>query len=531
MSQQSYFYEEVWDLRDELGTHRLPAGETSTVVVALGERPHLLAHRLVHAIPYARYHDGTLDADLEIRLAQQLRKASKGLPRLHVCVVAGAITDEIAALWALRRIAATIERFLDEEFAAEAAQMSALGDETFYVSLVTTRAFVHPTDRSAPNPSHAALAGARRVLVSEQSRLRWRLVDIDPDTTIADLTAELSVPGAFGPDNADEVLLRHDLRWTPVITPTLPKRLEAMAKAQPVIRRDLVIDPEGTYLITGGYCGFGLATGRWLARRGARRLVLAGRSGATTEFARAQIARWHGAGIEVIKETVDVADAAAVAALVNRSHRTNHPLRGIFHAASMVADQRRDDRELDILRRVYESRAGGARALWSAIKAAGIQLDQFVFCSSGAAMLGFSEQYAYAAANMAVQSIAETIVRQGHPATCLGWGHMFGAKLLEAADSESIDMDEGAIYLEEALRLGVTQAAIMPVNWSKLNDAIGQFKYLLRSAALVASAEAKSALNRVRAALAALDESKRAEVLACLLAETDNQLRSNRSSK
>lgn len=505
-----HFYEEVWDLLDALDNRLSPGDQTSTLVVSLGDGPHQLAHRLVDVIPHARYYDSTAEAELEAVLAQRLRESSKALPRLHVCVVAGAITNEIAALWALKRIATTIERFLDEEFAEEGAQLCEFGDETFYVSLVTNRAFIHPTDTSAPNSSHAALVGARRVLVCEQSRLRWRLVDIDPDTGIADLTAELSVPGAFCQENADEVLLRHDHRWTPVITRTLPRRSEEMTKQQAGTWRDVVIDPEGSYLITGGYHGLAVATGRWLVRRGARRLVLASRSGATTDFARSQIALWRRAGIDVIEETVNVTDVAAVAALVNRSHGTTRPLRGIFHTTRLVAEQNVVDLELDTLRRVYESSVDVARALWSAINSAGIQLDQFVFYSSGGSMLGISGQYAYTAANLAVQSLAEAIGRQGQPAACIGWGHVLA----------SIGMDDDAICLEETLRSGVTQAAITPVDWSKLNNEFGHFKHVLRSAALVeAAAQEDSAGVRMRAALLALDKVTRVEVVAYMLAE------------
>jgi NAD(P)-dependent dehydrogenase (short-subunit alcohol dehydrogenase family) len=294
---------------------------------------------------------------------------------------------------------------------------------------------------------------------------------------------------------------------------------------------DVTIDPEGTYLITGGYGGLGLATGRWLVRRGARHLVLAGRSGATTGFARKHLARWRASGIEVTDEAVDVSDAGAVAALVTRSHTNEHPLRGIFHAAGAVADQMVSDLELDVLKRVYEAKVQGARALWSAVTAAEIRLDQFVFYSSGGSMLGLFGQYNYTAANLALQSLTETIVRHGQPAICIGWGHMSGtgggmaadettAKYLDTVGFDSIDMDDGPIYLEEALRLGITQAAIIPINWSKLSSASGHLRHVLRTSALIsAAAEANSDEERLRAALVALDDTKRAEVVAYMLAE------------
>ncbi|WP_280303092.1 hypothetical protein, partial [Nocardia abscessus] len=44
-------------------------------------------------------------------------------------------------------------------------------------------------------------------LLNEQPRLRWRLVDVEPDTSETDLLTELAVPGAFSADGTDEVFL------------------------------------------------------------------------------------------------------------------------------------------------------------------------------------------------------------------------------------------------------------------------------------------------------------------------------------
>lgn len=94
------------------------------------------------------------------------------------------------------------------------------------------------------------------------------------------------------------------------------------------------------------------------------------------------------------------------------------------------------------------------------------------------------------------------------------------AKYLGTLGFDSIDMDDGPVYLQEALRLGVTQAAIMPINWSKLSGAAGHLPHVLRTSALICdAAEASSDEERLRAALVALDDGKRAEVVAYMLAE------------
>lgn len=869
------FYEEVWELCDELDTAALPPAEqTATLVVALGDRPSGRARQLFEALPHATLYHCIDAAELETDLVRLLAQVAQTLPRLHLCVVAGDWADDSAALWLLKQIAIAAELFVRSKGSDPVEGMEALGDDTFYATLVTEQAFSHPGDGFAPNVSHAGLAGARRSLVAEQPRLRWRSIDVGPDTGLGELVSELAVPGAFSEENTDEIILRHGSRWAVVVARTLPRRLETMAlpkhladpdanyavdiprsriladvgwrrcprpapgagqvelqiqvvglnykdavkvvgllgekelegthfgtelgmegvgvvtrigpgvesvqigdvvttaskrmlvryqvadaalciklprsadgrlrpefctsmtafitaecallelarlkpgetvlihgaaggvgqaaiqiaklcgadvigtastnerrsfalasgadyvidsrslnfvddvreltngrgadviissapgeilrhnfealaefgrivevgkadiyanstldmsvfdknlsyfqidmdrymawdsaacikleaeiydkfvdgtyqplpvdvfdsadlarACEEVFRssrtsrvavrldadtpvkpswRDVVTDADGTYLITGGHGGFGLATGRWLVRRGARHLTLASRSGATTALARKQIARWRTAGIDVVEESVDMTNAAAVAALVDRCNAGDHPLRGIFHAAGAIADQRIADMDLADLKRVYDVKVGGGRALWSAVNAAGISLDQFVFYSSSGAMLGLLGQYSYAAANVAVQALTESIAHQGQPAICIGWGHMSGAgggmatdenlaRHMVACGVDPIDMDDGPIYLEEALRLGVRQAAIISINWSQLDTVFGHFRKLLRTSAVIAAAaESHSAQDRLRASLSALDEAERGAVVAYMLAE------------
>ncbi|MEU4311768.1 SDR family NAD(P)-dependent oxidoreductase [Nocardia sp. NPDC024068] len=294
---------------------------------------------------------------------------------------------------------------------------------------------------------------------------------------------------------------------------------------------ELGIDPDGTYLITGGFGGFGMATGTWLVSKGARRLVLLGRSGASTPAARQQLAAWRAAEVTVIEERADIADAAALTAVVGRAHDPRHPLRGVFHAAGAVADNRVEHMDAEQLSRVYRSKVHGARVLHDAVTGAGAELDMFVLYSSGGSMFGIFGQYNYTAANLAVEALAEQWSRAGERVLCVGWGHMSGAaggmaaddkvaKYLELAGFGAIDMADGTVYLEQTLRLGVTRAAVIPTDWSKLTAAFPQMGRTGRLAALVAaSVQDNSMLATLKAELAALEENKRGQAMARMLAD------------
>ncbi|GEM31393.1 putative polyketide synthase [Nocardia neocaledoniensis NBRC 108232] len=865
-----FYYTETMVEREPIDPAALAdAGQAALLIVELGESR--LTVDLATALPTAQvYVAHPADPALEQGLLTRLRDARRGEERLHVCVVAGEVTDDLAFLWALKRIAVTIDEFANPPVEGGAPQ-SVFGDGAAHVTLVTERACVLPDSAEAPDSRQAALAGARRVLLNEQTALRWRLVDTDPTTPLADVVAELAVPGAFSHDHCDEVVLRDGKRWAPVVTKPLAERLEQLDTAEPltdpeanftldtprtrllsqlawrqcprtapgpgevevrmqviglnykdplkiigllgerelaptyfgtvpgmegvgtvvrvgagvddvavgdlvavaakgmmrryaVVDRQLVvslppgtdpghctstiafgtaeyalldlarlqpgetvlihgaaggvgtaaiqvakahgariigaagsaerrahvlamgadhvvhsrslnfvddvlaltdgvgadviissapgevlrqnfhaaaefgrivevgkadiytggllelanfdknlayysmdldrlvavrpqrlarllervfekvtegtytplpyqmfdteevskafeetlrssrlarialridtpepavrpalpdveIDGAATYLVTGGFGGFGMAIGRWLALRGARRLVLVGRGGARTEEARRQLEAWRTVGVEVVEELADVTDAAAVAGVIARANDPQRPLRGVFHAAGAVADNRIGAMSFDELDRVYRPKVHGARIVHQAVADAGITLDMFVLCSSGGSMYGIYGQYNYCAANVAVEALAEQWSRAGERALCVGWGHLSGATGGMAADETAekyldlvgfgpIDMSDATAYLEQTLRLGATRAAIIPTDWAKLT---GTFPQLTRTGRTIdlakASAKDTSELARLRAELAAMEEARRGPHIARKMAE------------
>ncbi|WP_227983796.1 type I polyketide synthase [Nocardia spumae] len=867
-----FFYETTWELRDPVDTTALPpADDVHTLVVTLGSEPSARAAAIAALTPSnSSFAVGDPSrADLEAAFAQQLRGTDPHTDRLQVVIVAGDEYDDLTNLWTLRRLALTLHEY-DDERHGETGERAMTGDGSIHATVITERAFAHPDGDQLPNSRHTPLAGARRVLLNEQSVLRWRLVDIDPRTELADLAAELAIPGAFTYDHADEVYLRDGLRWVPVVGRTLEGRLDALDQAAPLedpeanfaleipktrvlsqlawrrcarrepgpgeieirtisialnfkdpmkvmgvlterelgetyyglepgmeglgevvrvgpgvesfavgdrvnictrgmIRRyntvdaamafgipadsdigicsnataffsaehsllelvrvragetvlvhgaaggvgsaavqiaklhgatvigtagtaerrdyvlaqgadhalnsrslnfaeevlaltggrgaDVVISttpgdllrknfdavaefgrivevgktdsysggvldlrhfeknvsyhsidmdrmlakktaesmkalesithkvyageytalpyerygtaevgkafeevarstkigrvvldfteaaplvrpalgevtvvPEARYLITGGFGGFGLAVGRWLVGKGARRLTLVGRGGAKTEAARAQLRAWQDMGIDVVAERVDIADQEAVTAMIARAHTADHPLRGVFHAAGVLDDKLVSVFDYDSLVKVVTPKVAGARALVGGLAAAGATPDMLVLFSSGSAIFGGPGQYTYTAANLTLNVLADEIVRSGGTALAIGWGHMHGAGMIGTdtmtryllnTGFDTIEMDEGPEYLEAALRLGLHHHVdIVPIDWNKVVSANGLFAATGRvEAVIAASAQDDSASAQLAAALRELEVGKRNEVVAHMLAE------------
>ncbi|WP_344021655.1 SDR family NAD(P)-dependent oxidoreductase [Streptomyces luteireticuli] len=185
------------------------------------------------------------------------------------------------------------------------------------------------------------------------------------------------------------------------------------------------LDPDACYLVTGGLSGFGAATARRLAERGARRLCLVGRRGADTPEAPALLGELRRAGVEVTAHAADVADGAAMAALLDEVDTPGHPLRGVVHAAMVLDDGPLTGITDASARRVLSPKAEGARVLDRLTRHR--RLDFFVLYGSASALLGNPGQATYAGANLALEAVARARRAAGLPALTVAWGALDGA--------------------------------------------------------------------------------------------------------
>jgi 1-acyl-sn-glycerol-3-phosphate acyltransferase len=176
---------------------------------------------------------------------------------------------------------------------------------------------------------------------------------------------------------------------------------------------------DGTYLITGGLGGFGLALAGWLAHHGAGTLVLVGRSGAHRDSEPALDAlRTAGARVEVMQ--ADVARPEDVDRLLDRVRRELPPLRGVFHAAMVIDDAALAELDADRFRRVLEAKVAGGWNLHERTR--GDSLDVFMLFSSIVSLLGNAMQANYGAANAFLDALAHHRRALGLPALAVSWG-------------------------------------------------------------------------------------------------------------
>lgn len=302
-------------------------------------------------------------------------------------------------------------------------------------------------------------------------------------------------------------------------TPTLLPR-----KSEPVPVR-----PGHSYLITGGFGGFGLATARSLARAGATHLILASRSGATTDVARAQIEALRAADVDVWEERIDISDYDQVADLVAKVEASGHPLRGVFHAAAVAHDEVIADISAESLHKVFGPKVEGARNLDKATREHDVPLDHFVLYSSISGLIGIVPQLTYAAANSMLDGLAASRHAAGLPALAVSWGAMSGGgmaesdaivKFLDSVGLRRLNMDMGAAFIQECSRFPLPQVAIAGIDWGVLRTPLPSTAKSTRFAHL--SAEAAAVSNEqaaFRAAVLGLPEEERGPMVTKELAK------------
>jgi acyl transferase domain-containing protein/acyl carrier protein len=244
--------------------------------------------------------------------------------------------------------------------------------------------------------------------------------------------------------------------------------LRIEGRPQPV-----TIRADETYLITGGLGGFGLAVAERLAHRGARRLALVGRRGASPS-AQAQVDSLRQQGVEVMICLADIADRAQSERVVADVQRTLGPLRGIVHAAMVL-----DDASITEMteKRMWEAMAPKIKGAWNLhALTAQAPVDFFVLFSSFASILGSHGQANYSAGNAFLDALAHYRRACGLPALAVNWGRVGEVGYVAGATSEVVDrLDRYGVKaipvaemldrLEELMSGNAVQAGVGRFEW------------------------------------------------------------------
>ena len=277
--------------------------------------------------------------------------------------------------------------------------------------------------------------------------------------------------------------------------PDAPRAFRWMQQARHIGKIVLRIPPEleelpadASYLVTGGHRGLGLATARRLVERGARHLVLLGRREPGAE-ALASIAALEAQGAEVRVAVADVADAPALAGVLEQMRQEMPSLRGVVHSAGVLDDGVLARQTWEHWEHVWAPKAQGAWNLHRLTHSD--DLDWFVLYSSVTSVLGSAGQSNYAAANGFLDGLAQHRRASGLPVSCINWGPWdeigMSARLRAQAGSAlpdrglpPIPVEAGLAALERVLRAGSDQVMVVLADWARYAAALaGELPALL----------------------------------------------------
>lgn len=235
------------------------------------------------------------------------------------------------------------------------------------------------------------------------------------------------------------------------------------------------IKPDGAYLITGGFGGFGKVLAEWLVECGARNLVLSSRSGASTPEAVAFVEKLTKAGIKVTVIKADIGSPKDVKSLIATLRKSRTPLKGVFHLAMVIDDAPLAALTSERLRVVMAPKAHGAWLLHENTK--DLDLDCFVMFSSVSSIFGNPAQGNYAAANAFLDSLSHHRRALGLPALAINWGVLGGegyvarnervAEFLARQGTAALTPGEVTTLMESFLTAHSTQVAAIRVDWAK----------------------------------------------------------------
>jgi NAD(P)-dependent dehydrogenase (short-subunit alcohol dehydrogenase family)/acyl carrier protein len=245
---------------------------------------------------------------------------------------------------------------------------------------------------------------------------------------------------------------------------------------------------DGSYLITGGLGGLGLQVARWMARQGARRLILLGRAALPPRASWQQydqatpsgqtiaaVRELESLGVAIHLAVVDIADARQVAEFLDRYRREGWPpIRGVIHAAGVLHDQVLARVEPAALTAVLRPKIAGAWLLHQALQDQ--PLDFFVLFSSLAAVLGSVGQAGYAAGNAFMDALAHERRTRGLCASSINWGAWAeigmaarrGVKdQLAARGMAPLSRDQGIAALQHLMEIAAPQTTVVVVDWER----------------------------------------------------------------
>jgi NAD(P)-dependent dehydrogenase (short-subunit alcohol dehydrogenase family)/acyl carrier protein len=295
-----------------------------------------------------------------------------------------------------------------------AVESSSLGSRPRFVVLTAGARSVLPSDRLC-GVLQSPVVGLCKTLVQEHPDLACQCIDVQESReTLDDSDVKILVRELLTHRDEDELAVRSGRLYVPRLT-----RVRLQSDDGVDGQTSFTVDSEGIHLITGGLGGLGLSLAKWLVGRGARHLVLLGRSTpSTASLDTIAVMREEGAEVTLLK--VDVSRADELNRELTRITANGRPIRSVFHLAGVLDNAVLSALSVKRFAQVLEPKVQGTWNLHRATR--GQPLDHFVLFSSVASAFGAAGQGNHAAANAFLDGFAAYRASRGEKGLAVNWG-------------------------------------------------------------------------------------------------------------
>ncbi|BDA51455.1 probable oleandomycin polyketide synthase, modules 5 and 6 [Coccomyxa sp. Obi] len=319
------------------------------------------------------------------------------------------------------------------------------------------RQMSHRLVSSGPLP----LLAMARCVSSERPDLAWCTRDASAAQALGD-DATSSPRSNLGPGFGSEAA-RGGITSQPMLIATVDDTSPGSAAGLPGVRCS-----EGGWLVFGGVGALGALMSAWLAKSGAPRLCLLGRSGRAAGSNADVLAPLLTGECAVTLARCDVGMEAEVAEAAAR-FGAGGCIAGVLHASGVLHDALIGQQSAALVREVYAAKA--AHHLLQAV-------DQTVLFSSIAALTGPAGSSNYAAVNATLDAAASRLQTQGVPSSSVQWGAWSGVGMvatsravlarMQRAGIGSVTPAAGLSVLSNLLAgrtLSIAQVVAVPFLW------------------------------------------------------------------
>ncbi|MEA5516851.1 SDR family NAD(P)-dependent oxidoreductase [Nodularia sp. UHCC 0506] len=321
------------------------------------------------------------------------------------------------------------------------------------------------TSQDAIAIAQSPLWGLVRTLSFEHPELKWSITDLEPVN--CDLQASYLFQELKQGITDEYVAYRHQERYIAHLT-----KYQELTESV-----SFTLNPDATYLITGGLGDLGLEVANWMMTRGAKYIVLLSRRGRGAT--NAKLVQLEQSDTQIVIAQADVAQYQQLAEVLQTIHQTLPPLRGIIHAAGVLDDGVLMQQNWNRFSQVMAPKIQGAWNLHHLTS--DIPLDFFVLFSSAASLVGAGGQSNYAASNAFLDAIAHYRQFHGLPGLSINWGPWAETGMAtrgerseqrwQAAGIGQINPQMGVQLLEQLLQKSPPQIGVLSIDWRQFLQA------------------------------------------------------------